>query len=46
MVLLCMLAGVLCYGVAVNVGWCSMLAILWARAIYIARVTVLKEAFI
>ena len=24
MVLLCMLAGVLCYGVAVNVGWCCI----------------------
>ena len=32
MVLLCMLAGVPCwllYGVAVHVGWCSMLATLW-----------------
>ena len=32
MVLLCMLPGVLCwllYGVAVHVGWCSMMSTLW-----------------
>ena len=38
MVLLCMLAGVLCwllYGVAVHVAWCSMMSLLYGVTVHV-----------